>query len=326
MKTNISKLFKNSPGSRQVVPLIGIYSQFYAGAYCLSDSANSGYVGFSIITHFNFNAFKTICDILAGKNYGVFDAAYADRMVRVVSNKTISLNFNFKSKGPLGNKLVRQAIAYAVDRKEIVDGVLNAIGSVAYLPVPPNAFGFDPQYRSYEFSLEKAKLLMKKAGYEKGFSCSVWIDDNQVFTEIATVLQNQLQKLGINLKIEVMKQATKLDRLYKHQEFDMNMSYFNCNIGDGDYNLYSTFSPQSSSNLCSYNSVPFTALLDKSRATYDDAARKVLYHQMYQILDEDMPALPIYYEEICIGTSKKVQNFTPSRIGATRYNAVTLAK
>ena len=63
------------------------------------------------------------------------------KVMRVVSNKTMSLNMNTQSKGPLSNKLVREAVAYAVDKEEILSGVLNGIGMVANLPLPPAAFG-----------------------------------------------------------------------------------------------------------------------------------------------------------------------------------------
>lgn len=248
------------------------------------------------------------------------------QMLKAVSNKTIFLNFNCQSKGPLGNKLVRQAIAHAIDREEIVLGVLNGIGAVANLHMPPGAWGYDPDYKDRAFDLDKARELMKKAGYEKGFSCSVWIDDDQVASEVATVIQNQLLELNIDLKIEVMKQATKQSRLYKKQDFDMNMGFFNCNPGDGDYNLYSCYHPASQSNHCRFDNADYNALMEKSRATYDDARRKAIYHQMFDILREEAPSVPLYYEEICIGASKDVKGFVPNKIGAHKYKDVTVAE
>lgn len=244
------------------------------------------------------------------------------QMLKTVSNKTFFIDFNTQSKGPVGNKLVRQAIAHAIDLDEIVAGVLNGIGSPAYLCLPPGAFGYDASYKGHSFDPNKAKDLLKQAGYEKGFTCRIWIDDDQVSSEIATVIQNQLLDLDIDLKIEVMKQATKHSRLYKKEDFDLALEFFNCNIGDGDYNIYSTFHPASQSNHSYFNDPACTALIDKSRATYNDEERKALYHQLFDLFEDQMPVLPVYYEEICIGASKNVSGLQLSKIGAHKYSGV----
>ena len=248
------------------------------------------------------------------------------KILQAVSNKTIFLNFNAQSKGPLGNKLVRQAIAHAIDRESIVIGVLNNFGAVANLPIPPGAWGYDPDYKGTTYDVEKAKELLKEAGYSKGFDCSLWVDDNQVSTEVATVIQNQLLDIGVNMQIEVMKQATKQSRLYKGQDFDMNMSFFNCNPGDGDYNLYSCFHPASKSNHCRFDNPACTELIEKSRAAYNGDGRKAIYRDIFDLLEEEMPALPLYYETISVGAGKNVQNLHLSKIGAHKYQGVCISE
>ena len=119
-----------------------------------------------------------------------------------------------------------------------------------------------------------------------------------------------------------MKQATKHSRLYKKEDFDLALEFFNCNIGDGDYNIYSTFHPASQSNHSYFNDPACTALIDKSRATYNDEERKALYHQLFDLLEDQMPMLPVYYEEICIGASKNVSGLQLSKIGAHKYSGV----
>ena len=242
------------------------------------------------------------------------------------SMKTIMLNFDTKSKGPLGNKLVRQAIAHAIDKAGIVEGVLRGIGSVGILPVPPAAFGYDNSISDLKYDVAAAKELMKKAGYEKGFTCTVWVDDDQTYTEICTVIQNQLLEIGINLKIEVMKQATKQNRLYDKQDFDINMAYFNNLVGDADYNLYSNFHPASASNHCYYDNPKVTDLIIKSRGQFSNEDRKKTYGEIYGILMDEVPCVTLYYEELCVGTSDKVEGFKLNKIGAHKYKDVIVYK
>jgi len=242
------------------------------------------------------------------------------------SMKTTMLNFNTKSKGPLGDKRVRQAIAHAIDKAGIVEGVLNNLAYVGILPVPPAAFGFDDKVEDLKFDIAAAKALMKEAGYEKGFSCTVWVDDDQTYTEICTVIQNQLLEIGINLNIEVMKQATKQNRLYEKQDFDINMSYFNNIVGDADYNLYSNFHPASASNHCYYNNPKVTDLIIKSRNQFSDADRKKSYEEIYGILMDEVPCITLYYDEMCVGTNENVEGFKLNKIGAHKYKDVVVYK
>jgi len=242
------------------------------------------------------------------------------------SMKTTMLNFNTKSKGPLGDKRVRQAIAHAIDKAGLVEGVLNNLAYVGLLPVPPAAFGFDDKVEDLKFDIAAAKALMKEAGYEKGFSCTVWVDDDQTYTEICTVIQNQLLEIGINLNIEVMKQATKQNRLYEKQDFDINMSYFNNIVGDADYNLYSNFHPASASNHCYYNNPKVTDLIIKSRNQFSDADRKKSYEEIYGILMDEVPCITLYYDEMCVGTNENVEGFKLNKIGAHKYKDVVVYK
>jgi len=247
-------------------------------------------------------------------------------LLRGESMKTTDLNINTRSKGPLGNKLVRQAIAHAIDKKGIVEGVLSNIGRPGVLPVPPAAFGYNDKIQGRGYDVAKAKALMKQAGYEKGFDCSVWVDDDQIYTEVCTVIQNQLLDIGINLKIEVMKQATKQNRLYEKQDFDMNVSYFNNLVGDADYNLYSNYHPDSASNHSYFNNPEVTSLIIKSREQFDNNARKAIYDKIYGIIIEETPSITLYYDQMCVGVSKKVQGFSLSKIGAHKYWNVVVNK
>jgi peptide/nickel transport system substrate-binding protein len=242
------------------------------------------------------------------------------------SMKTFNWHFDTKSKGPLGNKLVRQAIAHAIDKNGLVEGVLGGIGRPGVLPVPPAAFGFNDKISDLGYDVKQAKALMKQAGYEKGFDCSVWVEDDQTFTEVCTVIQNQLLEIGINLKIEVMKQATMQNRLYEKQDFDINMSYFNNLVGDADYNLYSNFNPASASNFSYYDNAEVTGLITKSREQFDDKARKAIYDKIFGIIMNDVPCVTLYYDKMCVGVSNKVEGFTLSKIGAHKYASVVVKK
>ena len=241
------------------------------------------------------------------------------------SMKISNLHFNCSSDGPIGDKRVRQAIAYAIDRQGIVDGVLSGIGQAGILPVSKSAVGFDDTIEPIPYDPEQAKALLAEAGYPDGFECTLWVDDDQVYTEVATVIQSMLQEVGITMNIETMKQATKQDRLVNHQDFDLNMSFQNNIVGDADYSLYSNLTADSASNFSYYVNPEVEELILKERSTFDEEDRQAIFHDIYTIIMDELPIYNLYDEQICVGVSDKVQGLTLNKIGAHKYQNVTVS-
>ena len=92
------------------------------------------------------------------------------------------------NKAPFDNKLVRQAINYAIDRQLLVDTVNSGTGAPADAIIAPAVFGYySPGL--YDYSPEKAKALLAQAGYPNGFECSLWVNNNQVRVEMCQAVQ-----------------------------------------------------------------------------------------------------------------------------------------
>ena len=248
-------------------------------------------------------------------------------VLRTSSEKTQSLNFNTSTDRPVGNKLVRQAIAHAIDKETILQTVLNNTGEIANLWTPPASFGYSEDVEAPSYDLEKAKDLMKEAGYAEGFSCNIWVDDDQLYKEIATVLQAQLLEIGIDLQIETMLRSTKLDSLKKHDDsMDINLSSFNNNTADVDYVLYTSFYPNASGNYSYYENLDVTNAIMSARQELDPEKRQAIYDGLYPVIMDDMPRFPIYYDELLFGISEKVEGFSINKIGMHRYADVVVYK
>lgn len=119
------------------------------------------------------------------------------------------LHFNMTVE-PLDNLKVRKALAYAIDREEIVDYAGRDIAPPYYSPVPPGYFGHIdmPKELRYEHDLAKAKKLLKEAGYEDGFSLTVKSSESALYLPIFEIIQEQWSKVGVDLKIEVVDHPT----------------------------------------------------------------------------------------------------------------------
>ncbi len=130
----------------------------------------------------------------------------SDKIVPLIA-PTAEVNFwQFDSSGrasqtPLMDKRVRQAIWHAIDRDAIMKNVLKDMGTVVNTPVNPLMFGYDPDIKGYAYDPEKAKALLKEAGYEKGFELDVWqYVNHQNFPNQAAA--GYLEKVGIKVNLK----------------------------------------------------------------------------------------------------------------------------
>ncbi len=119
---------------------------------------------------------------------------------------------------------VVKAMNYAIDRQAIVKGVFFGNAKAATSPIDPGVYFHTDQY-GYAYDLAKAKSLMAKSKYPKGFSVSFSPPaGDQVAAAIGTIMQSELKQIGITLKIEPVDQTTAFEKLQK-QQYQMSYTY-----------------------------------------------------------------------------------------------------
>lgn len=149
-------------------------------------------------------------------------------------NNTIFLILNSNEQSVLSNQLLRQAVLYAIDNQELVDGVLDGHGEACYtigndLYSDVEDSWADMDY--YDYNPEKAKELLKEAGYEDGVSIRIMTTTDSTFGKIASILQAYLGQVGINATID--QYETTLAKTYMH-DFSTFDIYIN-DAGSPDY-------------------------------------------------------------------------------------------
>jgi ABC-type transport system substrate-binding protein len=141
---------------------------------------------------------------------------------RVPMNGIYFVYLNCKE-GPTANVLVRQAINYAINKKQLIATLTNGRGGVVNDAVlPPRMPGYDPSLPPlYPYNLAKAKQLMAEAGYKKGFTLRFvgWTDPTT--TMLADFLQSQLKQIGINVQISTMTYPQFLQQVANPKNFGM---------------------------------------------------------------------------------------------------------
>ncbi len=137
----------------------------------------------------------------------------SDDNVQVLSSPGMNVQMLEMSvtSGPTADPKVREAITYAIDVEGAVKNIFpNGGATRAYAPLPENSWGFKPEYKDFAVTrdVEKAKELLKEAGYEDGFEISLYTPNKPNRAKWAEILQNQLAEVGIKVTIEKLEWGT----------------------------------------------------------------------------------------------------------------------
>ena len=238
-------------------------------------------------------------------------------------------------KPPFDNVKVRQAVNYAIDRKAIVEGILQNTGTLADGPLPPVLWSHTSDVPGYEFNPEKAKQLLDEAGHGDGLSLSFWVPTSgsgmQQPVAMGQAIQADLKKVGIDLKIETFEWGTYLDKTIVEDAQTLpemfEMSWIGDN-GDPDNFLYILLSgdqyPSNGFNLGHCKDDTVDEILREARTTLDQAKRTELYIQAQKKLVEDAFWVPIDHETQIVVMKNSIKNFKLHPTGDFRFKDVTV--
>jgi len=231
------------------------------------------------------------------------------------------------------DKRVRQAIAYAIDKNEIVDVVLFGLGSTATGPYVPNTWPYNPDVKKYEYDPEKAKQLLKEAGWTDTDRDGV-LDKNGIpfkFTirtnmgnnlrkNTATIIQWRLEKIGIKVEIEALEWSTFVNEFIDKRRFEAVILGWSIGLDPDQYDIWhSSKTKEKEFNFVSYNNLEVDELLEKGRRTFDIKERKKIYFRIQEILADELPYIFLYVPDATPVVHARFKGIKPSPIGIT-YN------
>ena len=149
-----------------------------------------------------------------------------DKRFKVLSGASTSeviMSTNNKAK-PFDKKLVRQAIAHAIDRQTVIDLVMAGYGTVIGSHWPPVTPYYKDMTVRFPYNPKKAKALLAKAGYPDGFAATIKLPAIYPYSQRAgEVIADMLGQIGIKLKIEIVEWGFWLDRIFKQKDFELSM-------------------------------------------------------------------------------------------------------
>ena len=197
------------------------------------------------------------------------------------------MGFN-AARPPFDSREARQAVAWAIDRQQIVDFVANGHG----VPLIGGPIGPDTHwaYNGLEIypapDLEKARALLQEAGVAEGTEVVMVTTAGSAWADIAQVIQQQLAPVGINVRIEAIEGGAANTRVFDDYDFDLTIRRWGTMIDPNDFTgefFYST----GSYNFGRLMDPKIDELLDKGIAIPDEAERKAVYAEIEEYLAAD---------------------------------------
>lgn len=250
------------------------------------------------------------------------------QLFRSLDYGTTYLGFNCE-KAPFDNPKVREAISYAIDLEGTIKAVWLGVGKAAPGPVPEKlAYSISGEKQPKTRDVEKAKQLLKEAGFENGFSTTLTTNERKERVEMATVLKEQLAEVGIDMSINVL-EWSKYNEVLINAEQDMFMIAWIADSPDPDTFIYPCFHSSAKGeggNYAYYTNTELDKLLDEARITPNGDARAELYRQVQELIIADNPWVPMYNGELIVGAKANIQGMKLSPFGWYELKNVTFGE
>lgn len=212
---------------------------------------------------------------------------------------------------------VRLAINYSIDRDRMITYLRNGIGYPATAGfVPMGLPSFDTtQVKGYTYDPARARQLLAEAGFPEGRGLPpVQLLSIPIYEDYANYVANQMEQVGIPVRVEVMQKALLLEQTAKSQALFFRGSWM------GDYadaeNYLAVFYSKNPAppNYTRYANPAFDRLYEQALQENDDSLRYLLYQEMDRMIIADAPVVPLFYDQVIHLVQPGVEGFTSNAL------------
>ena len=221
---------------------------------------------------------------------------------------------------PFDNVNVRQAIAWGVNRQEIVNTVFKGVGVVAQGPLSPGSWAYDNTFSPYTYDVNKAKAALQQAGQSSVAFTMLIASGDPLGQQEAQFIQSELQPVGITVTIKEEVFATLLTDTAAHNFQAAVLGW--SGRPDPDGNTYAWFHTGGGFNDMQYSNPQVDSLLEAARASNDQTTRAQDYIQAQKQLVNDASYIFLTHGVSIQASSKKVQNFLLLPTGIMEFASV----
>ena len=242
------------------------------------------------------------------------------------------MGFNLRNEN-LNNVKLRQAFMHAINRQGIVDNVVEGRGQVVDAPMLPSLWSYPEQsvLNDYKYDEQKAKDLLKEAGWEdkdgdgivensKGEKLELSLvcqTDNPVRQKSALIIQENLKAIGVKIDIESMEYSAVMDKVVANHDFDLYMMGNTLSLDPNPRPMWHSDAISHEAGVIGYNIVAYEneetdKLIEEGNSVIDQAQRKEIYSKFGQILNEDVPEVYLFCQNIERAYNPNLEGYAPS--------------
>ena len=234
-------------------------------------------------------------------------------------------------KKPFDDVRVRRAMAYAIDKKNIIKVVFGGTGEMAKNFVPPNIWAFNDEIEDYPYDPEKAKELLASAGITEPLQLDLWFMSSQRAYNpngrlMGEMMQADLARVGIQAKLVTYEAGEYRKRLYNGEHSLAQLGWTGDN-GDPD-NFFFLMGCDAArvggQNIAKWCNEAFENRLQKAKVSLNSEERKGLYQEMQVIMHDEVPVLNIGHSFVYEAARKEVENYIVSPLGRRDFTHVKL--
>ncbi|MFA6217245.1 MAG: peptide-binding protein [Candidatus Omnitrophota bacterium] len=240
----------------------------------------------------------------------------------------IYLGYNL-SNPKFSDKRVRQALNYAVNKKEVIDMVLLGLGRPLTGPFIPGSWAYNPLVIEDSFDQKKARELLKDAGWVDN-NADGWLEkEGKIFEftiitnqgnleriKVAEIIQRQLESVGVKVKIKVVEWSVFLTEFINKKNFESVLLGWSLSRDPDNFDIFhSSKTREGEFNFVGYRNPQVDDLLVEARRVFDQEKRKVYYHKIHQLIYDDQPYMFLYAPDNLTILQARFKGIKPAPLG-----------
>jgi peptide/nickel transport system substrate-binding protein len=246
---------------------------------------------------------------------------------RYIPFSYIYLGYNLEDRR-FADRRVRQALSHAVNKREIIEGVLLGLGQEAIGPYKPGTWFFNPEAPRFDHDPEKARALLAEAGWRpngqgileregRPFEFTILTNQgNDIRVKTAEIIQRRLREIGILVKIRTVEWAAFIKEFIDKGRFEAVLLGWNTGLDPDQYDIWhSSKTRPGELNFIHYKNPQVDALLEEGRHTFDREKRRRAYFKLQEIIAEDQPYTFLFVPDALPAIHKRFRGIKPAAAG-----------
>ena len=233
------------------------------------------------------------------------------------------------------DKRVRKALSYAVDKNEIIKGVLLGLGEPCTGPFFKETPYYNTKAEGYKYDRKKARLLLEEAGWRDTDGDGILDKSGEPFKfklitnqgnkereDIATIIQREWSKLGIKVDIRIIAWPAFIKEFIDKKNFQAVVLGWSMALDPDCYVVWhSACSKEGELNFISYKNEEVDRLIEEGRRTFNNEKRIEIYNRIHEIIADDAPYTFLYFPYARIAVSNRFEGIKPAPAGIS-YNFI----